>query len=560
MKSKLLSLQSWRNKKGSVLKKRKSVVLRDMSEDYPEAQVFIEDLLKGYSLSQAMIAESLIVFEALCYKIFEQREDPESEVTVSGYRRMGDLTIEITFLGGRFYPEPDDPSGITPEDSILSAYADKIDYSYRTGRNKITITTKRSHLASVGVYAASIILGIALYTLLYFYTSADVQSLVADKIVFPLESLFLNAVLMVAAPVTFLSMLKHLTDTYIIAESSSNARRLHRNTITSSLISVILAVICGVLLVRLLLPDGPSGNIYQRGHVDLDPATLIPSLLPSDIFAPFQTVMPYSLIILAILTTYAFCSVGKYFDRMKEAIDVAYVLFARMLSVVMYALPVAAFCSVMDELYSDGFEVIIRLAEMIVVTFASLIVLFGYYIIRLLVRGIRPIPFIRKMVPLLKENARIGSAFDAVPYNIRYCARVYGFDRKRLEHTLPVLAQINLDGNCFLITVVAILYISASCTPLSIGETLAIGMLVLLLSLGAPNQPGSCLLGLTIVMYFMQANDLVTVAFYGEVFFGGILNLTNIAGDMVITAIEEVRETGSADELNRLLADNSSSH
>jgi Na+/H+-dicarboxylate symporter len=542
--------QSWRNKKGDRVKNKGSVVLRDLSQDYPEAQAYIENMFRENRVSRTMIAETMLVFEALCFKVFDQRENPDSEVTVSGFRRTGDSSIEVTFVGGRFDPDPEDPSFLTPEDSILKAYADKIDYSYRTGFNKITITAKRNHMVSVALYAASIILGIAFYTLLHFTASEEVQLMVANKFVFPMERLFLNAVLMVAAPVTFLSMLKHLTDTYIIAESNSNAVRLHRNTISSSVISVVLAVVTGWILVQLLFVGGPFSGKYPRGEVDLDPETLIPSLLPSDIFAPFQTVMPYSLIILAVLTTYAFCSVGKYFDRMKDTIDIAYVLFARMLEVVMYGLPVAAFCSVLDELFSDGYGTIVVMLELIVVAFASLIVLFVYYILRLLKSGIQPVPFFRKMMPLLRENAAIASAFDAVPYNIRYCARVYGFDRKRLERTLPVLAQINLDGNCFLITVIAMIYIAANSTPLSLRDALVIGLLVLLLSLGAPNQPGSCMIGLTIVMVFLKAEDLLTVALYAEVFFGGILNLTNIVGDMVTAAIEEVGECGGADDLN----------
>ena len=178
----------------------------------------------------------------------------------------------------------------------------------------------------------------------------------------------------------------------------------------------------------------------------------------------------------------------------------------------------------------------------------------GYYVLRLLRSGVKPRPFLAKMVPLMRENARIASAFDAVPYNIRYCARAFSFDRSRMEQSMPVLAQINLDGNCFIITMLAMLYVAVNSTPLSFGDSIAVGILVLFLSIGAPNQPGSCLLGLSIVMVFLEALPLVTVAIEGEVFFGGILNLMNIAGDIVTVATEEVRETGSAEKINKAAA------
>ena len=530
------------------------VILNDLNEDYPAARAYIGKMLKENNVSKAMISETLLVFEALCYRIFEQRGNAAESVEVSGFRRMGDSAIEIVFEGAMYDPDPKDPSKMTPEDRVLRAYADKIDYSYRSGLNRITITTKRNHLVSVGIYAISMVLGIAVYTLLHFTASEELQYFVSEKIVFPVENLFLNAALMVGAPVTFLSLVKHLTDTYIISGRESSARRLHRSTITSSIISVVLAVMSSWLVTSLLFSDDPMKGKYAHGDVNLDLAELIPSLMPSDIFTPFQTLMPYPLIILAALTTYAFCSVGKYFDRIKDAIDVAYVLFARMLSIVMYVLPVAAFFSVLDELFSDGFRMLLYLIQMIIVAFAGLVVLLGYYVIRLLRKGIRPLPFFRKMIPLLRENIGIASAFDAVSYNIRYCVRKYGFDRKRLEQSMPVLAQINLDGNCFIITMLALLYIAINSNPLTLGDTIAVGILVFFLSMGAPNQPGSCLIGLMIVMVFLDALPLVTVAIIGEVFFGGILNLTNIVGDIVTVATEEVRECGTADKLNEAIS------
>lgn len=528
--------------------------MKDLSKDYPSASAYVGRLLEENRVSKAMISETLLVFEALCYKIFEQRNNADSVVTVSGFRRMGDSAIELSFEGGMYDPEPEDPAKLTPEERILRAYADKIDYSYISGRNRISITMKRNHMASVGLYAASIVLAIAVYALLRYTAPENVQYVIANKLVFPSEKLIINAVLMIGTPVTFFSMLKHLTDTYIIAESRSSARRLHRNAIGSSVVSVILAIASSLIFTWTLFSDDEMKGKYTHGMLDMDPEKLIPSLIPSDIFAPFQTVMPYSLIILAVLTSYAFCSVGKYFDRMKGAIDAAYVLFARMLSVVMYVLPAASFVAIMDELLSDGFKMLVYLAEMLAVAFASLGILFAYYAYRLVACDISPLPFIKKMLPLMRENARIASAFDAVPYNIRYCARNYGIDRRRLEQSMPVLAQINLDGNCFIITMLAMLYVAINSTPLSIRETIAVGILVLFLSLGAPNQPGSCLISLSIVMVFLEAIDLVTVAIIGEVVFGGILNLTNIAGDIVTAAEEEVRELGSAEKINRTLA------
>ncbi len=68
---------------------------------------------------------------------------------------------------------------------------------------------------------------------------------------------------------------------------------------------------------------------------------------------------------------------------------------------------------------------------------------------------------------------------------------------------------------------------------------MVIAILVVFLSFGAPNQPGSILIGTLIVAMFLQGDVLIPTAVYLEVFFGGIQNIINVTGDVVTIAIEE---------------------
>ena len=151
------------------------------------------------------------------------------------------------------------------------------------------------------------------------------------------------------------------------------------------------------------------------------------------------------------------------------------------------------------------------------------------------------------MPKLLVENLKINSVIDASAYNVRYCSRYFGLDRKRLESELPVLAQINLDGNCYIVTLFSLMILFSSMPTVSWINVAVIGCLILFLSLGAPNQPGSCLIGIMIVINYIGAYKMVPIAIFAEVFFGAILNLLNFIGDIVIVAIDDVacrREEG----------------
>ena len=103
------------------------------------------------------------------------------------------------------------------------------------------------------------------------------------------------------------------------------------------------------------------------------------------------------------------------------------------------------------------------------------------------------------------------------------------------------MAQINLDGNCFLITLTALIFISVSGTGIDLFHIGSIGVLVLFLSLGAPNQPGSCLIGMLIIFYHMDAPQLMPLALFTEVMFGGMQNLINVLGDIVTIVVDDAR-------------------
>jgi Na+/H+-dicarboxylate symporter len=204
---------------------------------------------------------------------------------------------------------------------------------------------------------------------------------------------------------------------------------------------------------------------------------------------------------------------------------------------VITALPVFILLAILDILLSEGFDALLYLMELVLLVGASLVFLILYYGFRLKKCGIPILTFLNKTGPLLRENYIIASALDAVPYNIRYCSREFHLDWKKLEVSIPVLAQINLDGNCFFLTFISLMLMLFSNTDIHWVSIASIAVLVFFLSLGAPNQPGSTLIGITIILAYMKAPNLIHLAILCEAAFGGIMNLTNIVGD-VITAIE----------------------
>ena len=204
----------------------------------------------------------------------------------------------------------------------------------------------------------------------------------------------------------------------------------------------------------------------------------------------------------------------------------------------MLVLPGFCFLSFLHLLLEDGFAELLGILMNWAFILLGVGVLLALYALRLKLAGVGVIEFIRKIKSILKENIMINSAIDAVPFNIRQCSKIFGIKRNELEDSMPVLAQINLDGNCFIIMAIAMVLIVSNGVTLPWWNYLLLAVLVIFLSFGAPNQPGSILIGIHIIIQYLKIPNVLYLAIYCEVLLGPVQNLVNVIGDIVMVVID----------------------
>ena len=523
------------------------IKVRANHEGFKQGQEFVEKLLRKKRITEEIVLETLLVFETLFSTILEQGFSDDTLITIWNAGTFGDIKIRLGFEGKMYVPSVASAEEDSPEMRILRGFEDKIDTSYHSGYNNISISVKRSFSRTMLFCAVGVILAFVLYIPLSFLLNEENKLYLMNSVVLPVESLFTNAILMVSAPVTFFSLLKNLTDIYIVAERDSRIRSIQRVTLVTSFCAVVFAIAVAFIMLPAIRTYQASLSTYSNLDVDLAPYEWVSSFIPSNIVEPFITISPFPLIIVASITALALTSIGKYFVKIKEAIDVCAALMSKMLSIIMYALPFFSFLCILHFLLGLGARKLIIIILFSFVALLSSFVLLVFYLIRLKINRVDIGNLFRHMPKLLVENLKINSVIDASAYNVRYCSRYFGLDRKRLESELPVLAQINLDGNCYIVTLFSLMILFSSMPTVSWINVAVIGCLILFLSLGAPNQPGSCLIGIMIVINYIGAYKMVPIAIFAEVFFGAILNLLNFIGDIVIVAIDDVacrREEG----------------
>ena len=522
------------------LTKKRTLEIPLKPESYETADQFIKQWMNQKRISDESNFETMLLFEALFNDMIEQGYGQDTILTIKAQKTFGEYNITLGFEGEAYIPSMKKSNkSISPELQIVEAFSDKVGYRYRLGYNRVSIVVKRNHNSSLIYCFIAMLLAVPVSIALVNFVSADKLTSLDKNFITPIIKQFANGMLMIGAPVTFFSLVKNLTDIYIVSEKNSSARKLQIKTIVTSFIAVILALITGPLVADVLyLHQGAFGNLglFSSGMTMTE---FINSLVPDNIFEPFETIMPFPIIILALLLTYALCSVGEYFGAVHKFINVSLEVFSKMLSVVMFTLPFFCFFAALSMLMIDGLENLMIVLEVLLTVALGLIVISVFYLVRLLIGRVNIKTFARHLPALLWENFKISSVIDAVPFNIRYCTRKYGYDRKRLSESMPILAQTNLDGNCFLIMLISMSVIFLLGKEISWLQILGIAFLILFLSVGAPNQPGSIMIGILIITLYLKADELILIAIFAEVFFGWLQNIINVLGDIVTVAIEE---------------------
>ena len=103
------------------------------------------------------------------------------------------------------------------------------------------------------------------------------------------------------------------------------------------------------------------------------------------------------------------------------------------------------------------------------------------------------------------------------------------------------MAQTNLDGNCFIIMLLAMFSIFITNSEVSWLNVVVVGLIVLFLSCGAPNQPGSILIGMLIVFAYLNIDGGVSMALCFELFCGSLQNIINVISGVVTVTESETR-------------------
>ena len=511
---------------------------------------FIEQTIRKYRFKNKEVMKTLLVAEESMVRLIGKAEE-NVQMQISIRYRYGTAEITISAAGAPLAaeePQIDLSVGDMGHDSeetirsiLLQAFSNKMTYTRKGEYNFIKITAgvrERVFLYRTMVAMAA---GLAVAFLLSVILPHAAVEALADNFLYPLQTIFLNALQLVTAPTVFFCILSNVSR----YASFSDPGRVSRKIITGYLLTSIFAVLIGMFIFELLQPgtwvDGIlAPYIGETQNVDFGNSILelIINIVPTNIVAPFSDTNAMQLLFIAFLGGIVLGGTGRYTRELRTAADALDSFFSATAGIVSNAIPVMTFFStILCVAYFDFTSLNIGL-EVFGVTVLGLAMMLAGYTMLVFASRLNPITFLRKYAPNVVNTFLGGSSIHAIPETMRVCEKKFGVSPKVFSFSIPFGAIGNLDGNCVYLTIAG-LYMARLYGVSFFGrELVSIIFVVVLLSVGAPIVPGTVMVTLTMLMNTMGISPVGMSFIIGiNVIVEMLLTVCNTIGDVAITLV-----------------------
>ena len=437
--------------------------------------------------------------------------------------------------------------GETSENAIrsimLRSYSESIKYRNSRSGNSMTITTGIPERILAAYTITAIALAIVTGFLMSSFLPDGITTWIWNNITGPIETLFISALMCVAAPAVFIS----ITCSMFRFEGFSELGRNSKWVVLNYLFASLTATIIGYLCFMLFTPGEAgifAGEVVGETTEDFSISAVVTTLVPTNIIEPFITVNSLQLLVTAVVIGMGITANGQRVGNVKILFEELDTLCSQISAFVMKVVPIAVYCSIVNFILESQTVALRSVAELVGTIIIGFIIILIFRCLFLLVAvKLNPITFIKKYMPAMKSTFLKGSGVAAIPINIRTCHRKFGVPQSICSFSIPLGATINMDGNCVCLTISTMFFAHLCGVPMDMNATIVLFLLVLVLSLGAPIAPGTLILCLVTLLSQLGIDTNVISLIIGINFILEIIiAVVNSVGDVIITLIVAKKE------------------
>ena len=487
-----------------VKEKRDDLVFTVTRGSIGEQSEKIKALLSEMKATKREVTNALLLLEEIVVRLHENTGEA---VTARVRKVLGDVSLVLSARGEAYNPfaemEWNGNSEDIWRDMIFYAHREELSYSRRNGRNIVIVRAHSAQSRAMYFTFGAMLLGCAVgFGMKWLPVGA--ATLIADGVFSTVQTLFMNALSLLIAPVVFFSITTSLSSL-----SGGNLGRIGGKVVATYLFTTVCAILIALGISQLLfsgnVPPLPESivavpeNLQQPTEISV--SALLIDIIPKNIVTPVANGAMLQVLFVSVFLGLALGALGERCAGLKSLFDEANALFTKMMGMVVFFMPLMAFVSFALLVFSSTAEVFLMLLSDVLGMCMGVIALFIVYALLVLVVGRKSsFPYLKKTAVYFLTPFALASSSACIPLTMDFCKKRLGVSEKIASFSIPLGATINMDGCCLSITIASVM-LARMCGLELDGAMLAkIGLMVFMLSVGAPGVPGAHLVCMATVL------------------------------------------------------------
>ncbi len=428
----------------------------------PEIMTWLETVLRENKVNPKEFGFAELLVEEIFEQLKSKNRKPDSfTAQVKVRKRFGEISIEMNAEGERSLSlEVFGELSIEDEEyvnlDILNAYKKQLRLYRKKNKNIVIIKLHESETMRTKRTLIGVVNGIMIGLLMNQLLNSSQISWIENNILDSVQTMFLNVLILVAAPQIFFSILSGIMN----ISSTASFGRIGVKLLTFSLPKLGFYIILGLLIGNQIGGIASVPNLTAAEDVivssDYLLRDMIVGIIPENIIMPFGTNNILQMLFVACASGVVLSKAGSWAEGAKNGIEFFNHFLSELMDMIMPFIPLTVTVSMARLMIHTGISAILNYGKIIVASAIGLplCILLSGFIVGIFFK-LSPVIYIKKLVKFIPLPFSLSNSTACMPSVMSFCHKELGMDEKMVEFSIPLGMQLNMDGTGYYVAIVS---------------------------------------------------------------------------------------------------------
>lgn len=514
------------------------------TENFHDVQAELERRLSSFNVEQKDILWAQLLVEEIFLRMTDYGHAAQINVQVVK-QFFGKIKVRMSAEGFSYNPlvevtdlseDDDDFTAVM----ILKSNRARLNWVRKNNFNVVTIDVGGETNAQMRLLIAAMVGGLICGFAMNAALSPESIALVKENFITPIQTMFLDALNMVIAPMIFFSIISGIISMGAGAGVGKIGTKMVGIYFCLSSISVVIGLIFGQIIFSGEVPQ--IGTIPAASDAEVDAyefslVKFIVDIIPPNLISPVVDGNMLQIIFVAVLFGSCLNALGDKVHLLKELVANCNEFFMKVVDLIIVFVPLIAFFAMILLVVDTGVDTVLMMGKVLAGLLIGSVALLGMHMLIIAFVGkLSPTPFMKKIPSLMPTPFATGSGAVSMPITMDFCIKKLGISPKITSFSIPIGTTVNANGDCLYMPLAVTMFLKMYGVDVDLDAMLIIFAMTLSLSSGAPAIPNVIVICiLTITATFGVPSEIAGLLFCMDAVSDRICTCINEAGNVTAT-------------------------